>query len=249
MCPGWVNIRLQLDRKLTLKEKGPCTKEEGGKGRFLKANAILISSQLQPNPSSQLQPNPLVCSTKTDLSGEDTSGSSSVGVTEWGPCWDTGLGCWMRNWGLTSSSKKAKDSAWDLRHRLRFAPMYQGAGQILNHERLPQKGTRPWLVWHKPVLFPATKTCPHPCSKERGAQGCACKSRAWYKQRHFWTMSPSLWLQHTAPFCTFVFQVESAAFHQHRSISALLCSARQHGKMRVMVKLTADLTHSHHHAL
>ena len=39
-----------------------CTKEEGGKKRFLKANAILILSQLQPNP--------LVCSTKNDLSGE-----------------------------------------------------------------------------------------------------------------------------------------------------------------------------------
>lgn len=55
-------------------------------------------------------------------------------------------------------------------------------------------------------------------------------------------MSTSLWLQHPGLFCTSVFQVESTALHQHRTISALLCSARQHGKMHVMVKVAAELT-------
>lgn len=58
-----------------------------------------------------------------------------------------------------------KDPTWDLRLGLSFALAWQGAGKVLHHERLPEKGTRSCPAWDKPVLFPSTKTCPHPCNK------------------------------------------------------------------------------------
>lgn len=65
------------------------------------------------------------------------------------------------------------------------------------------------------------------------------------KKKAFLKLTPKPLAATSRPFRTFVSQVESAAFHQCRSISALLplCSStRQHGKMHVVVKVTADLT-------